>query len=766
MDLEKMLQEKAAAKAEQLRQEQLASEQAQLAEQEHLEAKRVADEEQEELDRLEGLRTTIAGFDSQITTTQELLTELTEVHQDALGSAESLAEQKRQFEEAETALEALFNDPIYKSVLENEGIHSVAELLEAEGFNEAEQVTKVMEGKGNIQSGKDLIKEKVGERLKVKREAQEALRGEKPEINLVYEELVGGLQERITELEGKRKEAFWQTPEGKESKREEMKAVVADKLENSLSDYRVTDYWKKWAGGGVSFKAVDLAENMSRESQAFALEEAVYGKDEVRETIIAVVKSKIDKVLDKRYLDEAGGRAKEEVLEKLATFKENWEELRVGIPSLLERRQELTAQLVALLGSEQGADLKMQIEKYDQRSPVDIQKLAEYIVDSCSALQWESKGHNGELFGDVDSAIATTVYLQKCLLESSAYQYEQYQYSALSSKEEGYGANTTPQVPNPSTLLDVLNKQNLVFERVQQLINSPVEQSYVTFKNEVLHSALPRMSIKLASNEKLGQVPSKLEEFKSEVEVARKKLEAEKIETHTQFEAAFTDAEQIVENQTFRSKNQDALNRVASYEKKSKVVTDMLPRLDARTLDLREEDKVVMDSRGNNTFVEYENFESARLLLITNKGKKEAELEAINSSISAIYGRASSEGDGFLGGKKRQREGELEPLRIEKTNKEAELSDIEKEFKILFSRRDTLNELNRILEVTRETGLDVRFSEEPQTVGELVSALKEVLAGVSLSADDMEIKKKSEELGTKAEAAERRKNESRRGSNY
>jgi hypothetical protein len=754
MDLEKMLRDKAAKKIEE---EAAATE---PAEQAALKAEALETEqgsnlaEQEEIARIEELRSTVAEYDNKIATTEELLQELTEVHEEARGTVESLAEQKKLHDEATLAVEQLFEDPVFKTILEEEGINSVDQLLEAEGFGDTVQAQAVIEGREKIQTGKELVKEKISERVQAKKGAYEALIDDNPEITRTYKELIGGLQEKIEELGAKRKEVYWQTPEGQEAKQAEMKVAVESKLAEKFSGYDMKRYWKETQYYGAKFKPDELAAAVSRELKNFSEEEQIYGTDSVRETIAATIKDRIDGQLDELYLNENNNSQKEEIVKKVETFQTSWENLKNDIPMLLAREEKVRAELTSLLESESGTSLKEQVKYfYDVRTD-DAAKLASLVVKGSSALGWESKGHNGESFGSVGNSISVTEYLRSCLQQSGQYRGEQIIYEVLG----GQIAN----IPDPTRLADVVEKQNLIFDKLESFLQSTDTSNEGKFEAMTQsYSSLDRTYLKVTPDEErrgygYGQ---NYNNFKEGVEAARNQVENKKAELHEQFEQALADEQVIDEEYSFRQANTEVLNRVAAYERRSSKVAELLPQLSARALGLDESSQ--LETNVNSNLISYENYTSERDLLIKEKANKEAEKEEINNSTRDIHNRARSEGDGLFGSKKKRREEQLAPLIADRENKQAEIEKIIADITALNAREDSLNKLNSISRKVTELNLNVDQMPTSGTVGEFIASLKNALEQVTLSQEDSEIKKKFDELRQRSEAAQNRKSQLR-----
>lgn len=753
MDLELILKEKAAAKAKETRLAQELIERQEEEEQARAEAERVAAESREEEGRINEIRATVISFDEQISKTRELLKELTEIHEDVKGAVESLAEQRKQHAEAVQAVEHMFADETFRAVLQDEGINSVAELLAAEGFAETDQIRAVVEGKTQIQSGKEIIKEKIGERVRARQEAEATLGEEKPEIALMYNELIGGLEDRIVDLEAKRKEAYWQTPEGEEAKQEELKEIVKQKIDKEFPDYAFYKFWDRPKYHPPKFKAIELAvEVVQRDLRELSEEAQVYGVEDLKRVLVAVVTEKIEGELETEYKKEGSNKLREKTLENLEHLEVQWQEFKTIAPELIQQAQEIKKKLTDYLDLPAGESTKQELaEYYGLRKDVSAEGVVRRILESASALEWESQGHNNEQFGFVEEAISVPEYFT--IILDSFSEFSSSPNFSGSAYETLRGSNK--KTPNPEFLLKTAKRQKEIYDSIEAFIETS-DTGIDQLMEGIQGSSLASMSFGLEPVEKGSELPPTKARLKEEIQQERSKLEATKEAAKQQFENAFADEVAIRQYHNFRNEQQAAISRIDTFENQSHFAQEVLPTLDTNTVGLDGNERFEL-VKG---FVNYEEYEADFEAVSSGFAQNTQELAAIRKGIEAVNRRARTEGDGFLNSKRRQREKEVAEFVLQEQQNQQEVSELEEKSRNVKAKLERFDKLRRATLSFKQAGIDVALPASG-IVQELLDLLKETLQKIELSEEDVEVRTQLSKLAAANEFAEERTEQTR-----
>lgn len=749
MDLEKLLQQKAAALAESKETEAQRQEQEIEAE----EAEQAATEAQVEESRIENLRGQVTQFDGDITQTEALLQELTEVHDGAKEGIATYGDKKEQHTEVVQEVQQMFEQ--YREVLEGEGITSVDDLLVAEGYAEGDKIKAVVESAAQVQAERGVVKEKINERATVKQEARAVLTGDNPEMTLMYNELVEGLQERLDSLGAKRKEVFWQTPEGQEAKHAELVEVVRQKIDQDFPDYNFDKYWERSQGYAPRFDANGLAgEVVGRGLRDQDKVVAVYGEEDLKAVVEEAIQGKIDGALEAQWQKEGNNALYEQTQGDFERLEAQWQEFKSIAPEVIQQGREIKQRLTAYLDSSEGAGIRAKfIEYYGFRKDPSADAVAEELLKTGSALDSSSRGHTDELFGDVEGAISVPEYfdrVQKSFSEfSTAPRFEDAAYSVLQ------GSDTN--VPNPELLLNTARLQQEIYAKFETFITAPNEEKGNIF-NEIRRSSERYIFFNLKSSDNAQELPSSRTQLVQEVRGRREKLDITKQESKDQFKSAVDDEQSLRDYASLREEQPDAVRRIERFQEQSQFTEETLPELDLYPMGLKRDEQLEV----RDGMVEFEGYQTEKDAIDQEVAQKKLEVQQIQTAIDEVNARAKTEGNGMLGGKRKQREKELEELGLKRTQKDTELAAVAEKNQTLAAKDSRLRAVRSIIQKINKEGFTVEL---PATgsAQEVLDRLKEALGQLNLTEEDNALKQKLEVRKEKSDSVQRRREQAMRG---
>lgn len=456
MDLEQILRQKAAAKAE--RQETAAQAEERLLDEEAA-AEEGAEGQSEEV-RFEALREQVAVFDGDIAKTEELLKELAEVHGGAQESVGVYQEQAKQHDEAVKQLEQMFEDPELSDVLKDEGINTVGELLAAADYAEISDVKTAIESGSQTQDAKTVVKEKIKERVRAKQEAHAALATEHPELTLTYNELTTGLQDRIESLGKQRNEAFWQTPEGQEAKREALKTSMTEKISQLVPE------------GSSAEDVIVAAEQIAGNQSTLQEEISTFGEGDVNAALHDVLRSRLDSSVEEEYYRKNLEAQRDVSAEKkYSDAKEGLSKFELSVGPLLVRGSEVQNKLAEYFNGSDGERMKIVLSKNYFNGKVDAsaeQVIKRLFTKQLSPLEGgvrPAHGHNNEEFnGSYDGSLSTVEYLKSCAGQEKSMEYSSNLYAAFKGEA---------RVPDPELLFQAAKAQGEMLDVVEAFLDSP-----------------------------------------------------------------------------------------------------------------------------------------------------------------------------------------------------------------------------------------------------------------------------------------------------
>lgn len=758
-DIKKLLAERAAARAAQEKSDvindgdteavSIAPEDGQYGDEEALESEAALDEISEEAERMEGLRAQVAQFDSDIENTETLLTELSEVHGDAETSAASYTEKKAQLEQATQQLQQLFEDEETKTMLEAEGIRSVDELLVAEGFTEMGGVSDAVTAGEEVKAGKSEVRAKIGERMRAKNEAHAALADENPEMTRTYTELTEGLQGRIEALSKQRKEVFWQTPEGQEAKHEELIGVVTEKMGRYLSSQELNQFGEATPEHMRKFQAVRLGSTVAEIGLRELSEEGgVYGEEDTKTALTEVVKRKIDQSLEAEFQNSGTNRLFEETSGRLEQVDAQWQEFKALVPEVIHQERQLKGRLTAYFDSPEGESARGKLVEYvGLKENVSTDVVVENLLRIGSALDWTTRGHNGESFGHVNGAISVPEYFAKILDSFSEFsaqpRFNDSAYSAL--------AGGSASAPNPELLLQTAKLQQEIYILIDAFMDASNEEKGALFE-QIQSSGLKNERFNLESIYGNEALPNSRSTLEASVQQRRQRLEIMKMAAHDNFEMAFEDQLAIRENGAVRAEAPEAVSRIETYERQSRFAQELLPRLNSYALGLTGREQVEVQ----DGLLVFEGNEAAETAVAEELKTKQTELAGIDAAIAEVNRRAKTEGDGFLGGKKKKREEELTGLAVQNKQKQTELDVVATKNTDLKNKARTLDNLRSVVRDIEAAGFTIEIPSSG-TTEEVIHILQETLTSGSLSDEDANFSRTLQALKGKSDNASRRK---------
>ncbi len=230
MGLEDLLNKKVATKNEEEAAKVAEHKAAAEAEEAQKQAEEEAQKQAAEESRIDGLQQSISDIDTKTEQMQSLLAELKQAHEQAATLVGGAKEERQKLTKATAKVNELFTNDQFRELLAEEGISSLDDLLQAEGYSEQEEVTAVKELRESDTEKRNTAVEQIHTRRQATREANQAILAERPGAErLPYKDVVVALEEIIQGLGSERKKLYNQTPEGQEAIKKELLAKVKER---------------------------------------------------------------------------------------------------------------------------------------------------------------------------------------------------------------------------------------------------------------------------------------------------------------------------------------------------------------------------------------------------------------------------------------------------------------------------------------------------------------------------------------------------------
>ncbi len=300
-------------------------------------------EQEAEKSRIDGLRKSINLIDAQIKEVRSVLTNLQLIVEQAKRLTIDAQETQRKLDIENKKVNQVFNDSRLCELLAQQGINSTAELLKSEKYRDGEEIKLILS-----------LGEALKEKLLVARESVEAVRMARDEAQTFikkcgvslekpnYVNIVSILETLIQNLSNERKKIYYQTPEGQESKMQEIKTIIVERYSGKtyllLGDF------------------IDRYNLVDPKDIANAKE---YGEDSVRTALVEVWSDRVDAEVERGKkaapnvqrdivkMETDGKKAKERLKVKL---EKDWteQEVRVYCDDSISRKKEQMDKLKTL----------------------------------------------------------------------------------------------------------------------------------------------------------------------------------------------------------------------------------------------------------------------------------------------------------------------------------------------------------------------------------------------------------------------------------
>ena len=323
-----------------------------------------------------------------ITEIEALRTQLEEVHAVARDSMRGAVEAKAASSAEEKAISELLaklqGETEMAAVLKSLHISSVHDLLTHSGFEEEGEVVAVKKARDARTLKRTESAKKVIERSAVKRSAREKLEEEGKVVREdgklpSYAAVVAGMKELVQELDAKRKELHYQTPEGEKELADEIAAQ--EKAEREMILSRVA---KRRESYGIKNLITREGVHAQATFDHGDLEDAkVYGEEKVKDSIKGYYRSIVDVQIEKEA-EESGQSEIKEAINTFDALPRRWAEVRRVLNEVNEVRGATALKLAESMGTPESLVFKA-VQRFGNFQGTDATRLAEAFVYAWSS---------------------------------------------------------------------------------------------------------------------------------------------------------------------------------------------------------------------------------------------------------------------------------------------------------------------------------------------------------------------------------------------
>jgi len=726
MDLENILRQKATAKEAERAKQQKEQETA-LAE-----AERLQKQEAEE-SRLVGLRESITDIDTKTGQMQSLLAELKQAHEQAKASVGGAKKEGQDLTKATAEVNKLFSNEQFRALLADEGIESLDDLLQAEEYSEQEQVKSVKGLKQSRVEKRQTAREQIGTRRQVKVEAHKAITTERPDVpqKLTYKNVVVALEELVQDFGNERKKLYYQTPEGQEARRQEIKSKVAKRHERGGAYYSLLDN---------NLDRNDLVDSKDINDVK------EYGEDSVKTALVEVWSDHVDTEIE-RNKKQAGLDVLSQDLEALRSSENRMSEARQAVRMAEVKRVELARHLIELCNS--NPDNLKRLNNYHGGYSKSAEQAVNFYLDHLDDL--EHYRNNFAWAKDYINKYDPESQKRRGLFDQSG--------------RSGRGDNWQTTMPNPDYFIDVAKKAE-EFYQVQIQEN----QERVVLPNEKEKDKAETIVAKKSDDWRQGEafvyVDKKTEELlkrqnldKASEDVRKNvgALEAvgskAKEKLKVKLEKDWTERESGVYSTEHRdaydiSQQKEKIDRLKQQAKEGEKTL----ALEKIKLSDRLQERVTIErSRysGNDYFI-------TTLDLNKEQEKDQKELERFGQELNLLTSQISTktnEDKGLFGRKEKKIAEELRVLQEQKKTKEQEISMLRQQVN---QRSQQINEIGGLFKIINVAELGSNYTDREITVGELMDDLTSKLQELQqkqLTPEQQQVFDEYSRLKKKAETA-------------
>ena len=705
MSLEDVLREKVATReAEQLREEQ----EQKVA---IIEVERLQKQETEEL-HLADLRKSIKEIDAKAEKMRLLLDDLEKTHEQAHVSVSGAKKEGRALVKATAEVEKLFANDTFRALLAEEGIHSFGDLLRAEEYSGQEEIKMVKELEESHIEKKKSARKEIGTRRQTKVAAREAIVAEKPNDpqKLTYRDITGALEGILQELGDERKKRYYQTPEGQEALRAEILERVGQRRQQL--------YFSELVSREEINKIRPVKEGDFKDIE-------IYGEEKVK----SAIKEYYDKFVDEEISKEkkrSGQSQLQEAVETIENLPKRWHEIRSELKELQQEKEKTIGRLAELLGDDPKKPLFREVSNYFREHYSGARELAEAFIDA--------KGKNNSIrlgIGLGAGEVTPETFLEKTISNEEQSLEKIYRgnsedvFPKISSDEGTRTHVHMTRLNNPERMVIILAEQAGFYRRFQEILTTPEEllDKIKEERNGLLGAAeiKSKYDLGFSHNNSTSQLSFDYKTYStlcstpfSEIKAGLKKQRKELEKTAASLKEQFCDEiEMDWASGKFSKFEYDQRKDIKDAEKvlwMQKLSKELLPSLHVLTLELEGQvgEQLSTNQRGRLYFdsTPETNLQSLR----TEAYEARQKLQKIEEDLLLINRRATSEGDGFLGGKRKQREKETATIEEQKQGLQERLQELERDPQIILDKK---MEMVRLwLSTAKERGLELKLPGE------------------------------------------------------
>jgi len=688
--------------------------------------------------RVDGLNQSIEEFDTKTGQMQALLFELKHAHKRATDSVIGARKEGQELAKATGEIDELFSNKEFSSLLQEGGIHSIEDLLEAEEYSEHEQVNLLKGLRKAHAEKKSSASEDIGHRRQAKVQAHQAITAERPDVaqKLTYKDIVSALEELIRDMGVERRKIYLETPEGQAA----LKAKIFDGVKQRRGQGRFGHRLE-------SSREIDRTRTVDGGDIKDAKNADEYGAEEVKIALKDYYGQEIDKGINDTA-EKNGAPQLREAVAIIENLPSQWQEIRSNLHALHQARQQTIDLLANLLGTDPQAPLFRLIKNYDRSSFTDPEKLATDFVDSKSSLNSLILGTGSS--GTPDEFLNKTVVNQLQLVELVRNGDAKKVFLRTDTNAGSFGSQDKypTALENPERIKIILAEQSEFYKKFQAVLTTPEE-----FIAKVSHDSNQfRDQINVRSGYSIGlqgqnsvdhylefdgrtyatlrDTPlAKLKDRLAQQENELKKtVGALKVQLSAKVEVDWAASELSAFSQEHWQEYREAEKIV----KLRKVVEKTLPYLDLATSQLGAHmDQMVsvhIDRRSGWDSVRSLEFDSAKQselqIMAENIEALNIKIKDLGLHIVAIDESASWEGNGFLGGKKKAREQEKTKEISLRLSYQSELEKLQKNYVPKKELDIKLAVVRSWLYEAHREGIDVKLKYDTLTLRKLVDEIK------------------------------------------
>ncbi len=698
---------------------------------------------------------TYAGLNEKVLHLQEVLGTLKITHESAHSSVGEAKKESRALRTATGEVEKLFQNEGYAALLEADGVGSVADLLSSPTYGDEVEVVAVKNLKTSTAEKKTTVKEGLKERRSAKRVAQESIAQQATieAMPLSYEAISSALERVIADLDTERQRLFLQTPEGQAARKSEILEKIKGYY-NAIHPYPTV----------VSSRSVVSAYAPQFGDRIAAKK---YGEEPVKDASREMLHEVVDKSLLKQE-EESGGLKMDEAIETLEGLPDRWNSLQESLSEVQKSKAAIIEKLTGFLGDDPKAPLFHALDSYFLKVGgvyKDPKELATAFVKSMSDLEGANFGLRPYSQQEsVESVIAPIITKQRGVAQSIRLNSQE----IFRERKDPYG-RTVNEAPlqHPERIGQALSKQKALYEKFQAALTTPEEVLKLSGKGfdgllkelrlppEKQPPTLLTFDAKTTESllrENISNIKEKRAKTKQTLE-SQAKVIKKAIDNKVERDWAQDEEREF----SSEAQNYKILQGVAAKMRVSEPWAALYPVVETAALQLEDADqKVVFDERYGMYFESGSPTRQGELQKLMAPMRER--IKAINASISSIDGRAKTEGDGMLGGKRRARESEKTNLEAEKTTVASELAPLEADLASSIARNEKLGAVRAALQDQKSRGA-LELPTTPMTLAEFANVAKERM-NVELSEEELRVFETEKGLRQKSAEADKAYEES------